>query len=142
MGDKKNARAIWKGENLEFHGVLGSGYEFEMSSDAGTHGGSPMEIFLAGVAGCTAVDIVLILKKMQKNITGLEVEIIGTRADEIPKVYTDAELFYTITGDVDAKSVESAIKLTKEKYCSASIMFAAAGVQFSTSYEIVRSGGG
>ncbi len=138
MGAKKTARAIWKGEDLEFHGVVGSGYEFEMSSDAGVHGGSPMEIFLAGVAGCTAVDIVLILKKMRKEITGVEVEIIGTRADEIPQVYTDAELHYTITGDVDAKSVEDAIKLTKEKYCSASIMFAAAGVEFKTSYEIIR----
>ena len=136
MGDKKTARAIWTGEDLNFHGVLGSGYEFEMSSDAGVHGGSPMELFLGSVAGCTAVDIVLILKKKRKTITGVEVEIIGTRADTIPKVYTDAELRYTITGDVDAKSVEDAIRLTKEKYCSASIMFAAAGVKFSTSYQI------
>ncbi len=136
--NKKSARAIWKGEKLEFHGVLGSGYEFEMSGDAGTHGGSPMEFLLAGVAGCTAVDIVHILKKKRKAIIGVEVEIIGTRADEIPKVYTDAELFYSIIGDVDEKAVEDAIRLTKEKYCSASIMFAAAGVRFSTSYEIVR----
>jgi len=136
MGDKKTARAIWKGEDLEFHGVLGSGYELDMSSKAGTHASSPMELLLAGVVGCTAIDIVLILKKKRKAITGVEVEIIGTRADEIPKVYTDAELRYTITGDVDAKSVEDAIKLTKEKYCSASIMFADAGVKFTTSYEI------
>ncbi len=134
--DKKSARAIWKGEDLAFHGVLGSGYEFEMSSNAGTHGGSPMEFLLAGVAGCTAVDIVHILKRKRKAVTGVEVEIIGTRADKIPMVYTDAELFYTITGDVDKKSVEDAIRLTKEKYCSASIMFAAAGVKFNTSYQI------
>ncbi len=133
----KSARAIWTGEGMEFHAVLGSGYEFEMSGSAGTHGGSPMEFLLAGVAGCTAVDIVMILKKKRKAIVGVEVEIIGTRADAIPAVYTDAELFYTITGDVDEKAVEDAIKLTKEKYCSASIMFAAAGVQFSTNYEII-----
>lgn len=136
MGDKKTARAIWKGEALEFHGVLGSGYKLDMSSNPSTHGGSPMELLLAGVVGCTAIDIVLILQKKRKAITGVEVEIIGTRADEIPKVYTDAELRYTITGDVDTKSVEDAIKLTKEKYCSASIMFAAAGVEFTTSYVI------
>lgn len=137
MADRKEATVTWSGEGLSFAATLGSGHEFEMGSPAGEAIGSPMEFLLAGVAGCTAVDVVSILRKMRQPIDGLTVEINGIRADDHPKVYQTAELVYVVQGQgVDAEAVERAIRLSKDKYCSASIMFQRAGVSFQTSYRI------
>ena len=136
MSNTKTAKATWKGEDLEFHGELGSGYEFDMSSKPGAHGGSPMELLLAGVAGCTAVDVVSILKKKRQDVVGVTVEISGERAGDHPMVYTKAHLIYNIRGDVDDKAVEDAIRLSKTKYCSASIMFKNSGTDVTHEYRI------
>lgn len=137
MSDKKTARVIWTGTELAFRGILGSGYEFDLSSQAGETAGSPMEFLLAGVAGCTAVDVVNTLRKMRQPLDGLVVEISGTRADEHPRVYTETSIVYVVRGaSVDPQAVEKAIKLSKEKYCSASAMFERAGVALHTDYRI------
>lgn len=136
MGDTKTARVVWKGANLDFAAALGSGYAFDMSSRAGEAGGSPMEFLLAGVAGCTAVDVVMILQKKRQPISAVEVEISGLRADERPRTYTAVDITYRVRGDVDPRAVEQAIELSEEKYCSASVMFRNAGVAISSSYRI------
>lgn len=137
MNYSKNARLVWEGEALKFRGVLGSGYEFDLNSDAGPMGGSPMEFLLAAVAGCTAMDVVSMLQKMRQPMEGFAVEIQGARADEHPKVYTDVNVVYVIRGqEVDPQAVERAIELSQEKYCGASIMFKQAGVALQTSYRI------
>ena len=63
MGQTKNARVVWKGNGLDFHAELGSGYALDLSANADATQGSPMELLLAGVAGCTAIDIAMILQK-------------------------------------------------------------------------------
>ena len=132
-----NARIVWKGEALNFKGYLGSGYTFDLGGGDEKVGGSPMEFLIAGVAGCTAVDVVLILKKQRQSVTGVEVEVRGMRAETEPKVYTDLDLFYIVRGDnVDPQAVERAISLSEEKYCSASIMFRRSGVKINSSYRI------
>ncbi|MCA9959700.1 MAG: OsmC family protein [Chloroflexota bacterium] len=138
MSQQKTAVITWKGEELHFSGKLGSGYTFDASSEAGPeHGGSPMEFLLAGVAGCTAVDVVHILQKMRQELTGLEVEIRGTRATEHPKVYTDVEIVYVLRGNnLDPQAVERAIALSEETYCSASAMFKRSGTAVTTSYRL------
>jgi len=137
MGDMKTARAIWHGEGLAFKGVLGSGYEFEMGSPPGTDLGSPMEFLLAGVAGCTAVDVASILRKKRQDVLGLEVEVTGVRADEHPMVYVQMDMTYVVRGrDIKPKAVEDAIHLSKTKYCSASVLFAQAGVDIKFTYRI------
>lgn len=137
MSDIKTAQISWTGNALEFDATVGSGYQFKMSSKPGAESGSPMELLLAGVVGCTGIDVVSILQKMRQNIHGVELEIKGTRAEEHPKVYTDVELVYIVRGeDIDPKMVEKAISLSKGKYCSASIMFRQAGVNIETSYRI------
>ena len=137
---KNSARMVWKGEGLEFQGSVGSGYTFDVSGGAGKKGGGPMEILLAGVAGCTAVDVVLILQKQRQKVTGVEVEATGTRAADHPKVYTDVELVFTIRGeDVDPQAVERAISLSEEKYCSASQMFLQSGATMRSTYRIESS---
>jgi putative redox protein len=135
--DQKNARLIWKGDGLNFSGTLGSGYQFDASSPADEESGSPMEFLLAGVAGCTAIDVLHVLKKMRQGVTGLEVEISGVRATEHPKVYTDVEILYLVQGeDVEPSAVERAIKLSMERYCSASAIFQRAGINMVTEYRI------
>lgn len=132
-----NARLVWKGENLNFEGYLGSGYEFDLGGGDDKVGGSPMEFLLAGMAGCTAVDVVLILQKQRQPVSGVEIEISGVRAETMPKVYTEIDLLYIVSGDqVDPQAVERAISLSEEKYCSASIMFRRGGVKINSSYRI------
>ena len=137
MSDTKNARLVWQGEGLNFLATLGSGYQIQFGSPAGANGASPMEIMLASVAGCTAMDVVDILRKMRQPVRGIELEISGLRADDHPKVYTRVDLTYIIQGEgIDSKSVERAIELSQTRYCSASIIFKRAGVDVQTSYRI------
>jgi putative redox protein len=83
----------------------------------------PMETVLAGTGGCTAYDVVTILRKARQQITDCVVEIDAERAPEDPRVFTQIHFHFIISGSaVDPKSVERAIHLSAEKYCSASIM--------------------
>ncbi|MCA9931494.1 MAG: OsmC family protein [Anaerolineales bacterium] len=137
MSNVKTARAAWTGNELEFDATMGSGFQFKMSSRPGQESGSPMEMLLAGLVGCTGVDVVSILQKMRQNIDGVDVEITAARAEDYPMVYTDADLIYVVRGkNIDPKAVEKAIELSEEKYCSASIMFRRSGVNIKTSYRI------
>jgi putative redox protein len=138
MGVQKNsARVMWKGEKLDFAGTFGSGFDFDMGGGPDKKAGSPMEFLLAGVAGCTAVDVVLILQKQRQKVTGVEVEATGARAPEPPQVYTEIDLVYVVQGeDIDPAAVERAIALSEEKYCSASATFVQAGVTMRSTYRI------
>lgn len=138
MAHKKNAQLVWTGEDWNFETTLGSGYQVQFKApEPDATGGSPMEFLLAGVAGCTGVDVLSILKKMRHDVTGLTVDIEGDRAEDYPMVYTDVTIVYNLTGtDIDPESVEKAIELSMTKYCSASIIFKRAGVKVSTKYNI------
>ena len=83
----------------------------------------PMEMLLLGVAGCTMIDVVTTLKKMRQELIHCETKVNAKRADDHPKVFTDIHIQFIIKGNaLDSKKVEKAIKLSAEKYCSASIM--------------------
>jgi putative redox protein len=85
----------------------------------------PMELLLAGTGGCTAFDVVMILKKGRHAVTGCEVSLKAERAETDPKVFTKIHFHYRVSGKgLNPDSVERAIKLSKDKYCSASIMLA------------------
>ena len=85
----------------------------------------PMELLLAGTGGCTAFDVVMILKKGRHAITGCEVSLKAERAETDPKVFTKIHFHYRVSGKgLNPDIVARAIKLSKDKYCSASIMFA------------------
>ena len=88
-------------------------------------GPRPMETMLAGTGGCTAYDVVTILRKARQDITDCVVEIDAHRAPQDPKVFTEIHFHFVVTGrNIDARHVERAIHLSAEKYCSASIMLA------------------
>jgi putative redox protein len=92
--------------------------------DAGTEktANSPMELVLLGLCGCTASDVVGILRKKREPFTGLEVRAEAERADGHPAVYTSIHLTYLVRGQVSRKAMEDAVRLSKEKYCSVSAM--------------------
>ena len=138
MAHKKSAQLVWTGEDWNFETTLGSGYQVMFNAPkASPKGGSPMEFLLAGVAGCTGVDMLSILQKMRQDVQGLTVDIEGDRAEDYPMVYTDVTLVYNLRGvDIDPTAVEKAIELSMTKYCSASITFKRAGVNFTTKYNI------
>lgn len=137
MSNEKTAKVVWSGDELQFHGTLSSGYEFDLNSKAGTHGGSPMEFLLAGVAGCTAMDVISILQKMRQDVHDFSVEISGVRAEEHPKVYTEATITYIVRGkNLDEERVARAVELSEDIYCSASQMFRRSGTKINSSYRI------
>ncbi|MHB1247368.1 MAG: OsmC family protein [Sulfuriferula sp.] len=122
------ARIKWI-ENVAFLGETGSGHAVLM--DGAQEGGGrnlgprPMELVLIGTGGCTAYDVVHILKKSRAEISDCVAEIQAERADEDPKVFTKIHFHFVVTGkNLKPELVERAIHLSAEKYCSASIMLA------------------
>ncbi len=83
---------------------------------------SPMELVLIGLCGCTASDVISILRKKREPFTGLKVQAQGERASGYPAVYTEIKLTYRVRGQVSHKAMEDAVRLSKEKYCSVSAM--------------------
>ena len=83
----------------------------------------PMEIVLIGMGGCTAIDVVSMLKKQRQDIEGIEVSLVAERAEEHPKVFNQVKLVYTVRGrNLNKALVERAVALSDEKYCSATAM--------------------
>jgi putative redox protein len=96
----------------------------------------PMEALLAGTGGCTAYDVVLILRRGRHDVRGCSVKLSAERADKEPKVFTKMHLHFTVTGKgLPAAAVERAIALSHEKYCSASIMLGKTA-HITTSFEL------
>jgi len=99
----------------------------------------PMELLLAGTGGCTAFDVVMILKKGRHAVTGCEVSLKAERAETDPKVFTKIHFHYRVSGKgLNPDSVERAIKLSKDKYCSASIMLAQVA-EITHDFEIIET---
>lgn len=136
------ARVKWI-EGSRFLGESGSGHAVMMEGIApegkARVGISPMEMLLLGMGGCSSIDVVMILEKAREKVTDVVVEIEGERAGEIPKVYKRIHAHYIVTGrSLNASAVERAIKLSAEKYCSATIMLAATA-EVTHDYEIVEA---
>ncbi len=121
------ARIKWL-NGRAFVGESGSGHAVVMdgSPEAGGRnvGVRPMEMLLLGLGGCTAFDVVMILEKGREKVTSCEVELEAERATEDPKVFTHVKLIFRLRGkNLKPAAVERAIKLSAEKYCSATAMF-------------------
>jgi putative redox protein len=107
-------------QDLQFVGRSGDGPAVVIDSTKGGSGASPMELVLLGVAGCTAIDVVLIMEKKRARLTRFDVNIVGQRAETEPLRYTAIEIEYVLAGEnIKPKGVEQAIALSEEKYCSA-----------------------
>jgi len=99
-----------------------SGHALVMDAGKDKLGCSPVELVLIGLCGCTASDVVNILRKKREPLSGLEVRAEAERAPEPPMVYTAIRLVYRVTGKVSRKAMEDAVRLSKDKYCSVSAM--------------------
>ncbi len=131
--------AEWQGE-MAFIGKNETGGSVQMGKVNNKPGVSPMELLLAGLAGCTGVDVVHILRKKRISLHDFRVTIRAKRAVDHPQVYTDIEINYLLWGqELAAKDVEQAIHLSEEKYCSASAMLGETA-NITSTYRILSPG--
>ena len=124
-----------------FIGESGSGHSVVMDGpeDLGGRNQSlrPMEMLLLGTGGCAIYDVISMLKKSRQPVTDCRVELQATRADAVPAVFESMNLHFVVTGNgVKESQVKRAVELSAEKYCSASIMLAAAGVIVTHSFAV------
>ena len=116
-------KALWQGD-LAFKCSNDSDQAVFIDSpiaEGGPKGPSPMQLLLMGLAGCTAMDVISILEKKRQDVTSFEVHVVGDRAPEHPRYYTDIALEFVVRGrNVSPQAVERAIELSETKYCSAS----------------------
>jgi putative redox protein len=126
-----------------FVGETGSGHAVVMDGPP-DHGGRniglrPMELILLGVGGCSSFDVMQILQKGRNNIVHCVAEISAERVDAVPSVFSKIHLHFIVSGhDLKAAAVERAVKLSAEKYCSASIMLGKAGVEITHDFEVIE----
>ena len=135
LGDPESD-AAWVGETGSGHAIVIDGPEHIGGRNIGMR---PMELILLGVGGCSAMDVIYILRKARQQVTDCQIEVQGTRAETDPKVFTDINLHFVVTGkDLAEKHVARAVKLSAEKYCSASLMLQAS-VNITHSHEMVAA---
>lgn len=136
-----NASVVWT-HDLSFVGSADSGFTVNLSADPSVGGSNdglrPMELLAIGLAGCTAMDVLSILKKKRQDVTGFEVRVHAERAPDHPKVFTKIMVEYVVRGrQVAPEAVERAIELSETKYCSAHAMLSrAAPIQHT--YQIIE----
>lgn len=118
-----SGKAVWT-DHERYIGEATSHHAIVMDTAAEKTASTPMELVLIALCGCTASDVVGILRKKREPFTGLEVRADGERASGYPAVYTEIRLTYRVRGKVSAKAMEDAVRLSKEKYCSVSAMLA------------------
>ncbi|MCB9418340.1 MAG: OsmC family protein [Ardenticatenaceae bacterium] len=129
-------------DGLKFTATANSNHEIILDSDPSVggsdQGSRPMEMILEGLAGCTAMDVISIMRKKRQNVTGFQVTAHAERAEQHPKVFTAIEIKYTFWGkDIDPKAAERAIELSEQIYCPAQAMLAKI-MPIKLSYEIIE----
>jgi putative redox protein len=135
------ARVKWV-EGITFLGETESGHGIVMDGapEVGGRnlGARPMEMMLLGAGGCSSIDVIMILKKSRQAVSDCYVDISAERADADPKVFTKIHMHFVVTGkDIKPEVVEKAVKLSAEKYCSASIMLGATAAM-THDFEVIQ----
>jgi putative redox protein len=115
------ASVVWSDQD-RFVGIASSGHALVTDAGKEKTASSPMELVLIALCGCTASDVVSILRKKREPFTSLHVRAEAQRASDYPAVYTEIKLIYRVGGKVTRKAMEDAVRLSKEKYCSVSAM--------------------
>ncbi|HBC6351969.1 OsmC family protein [Proteus mirabilis] len=129
------ARVKWV-EDLSFVGESSSGHQVMMDGNSGDKAPSPMEMVLIAAGGCSAIDVVSILRKGRHQATDCEVKLTSKRREEAPRLFTDINLHFIVSGKaLTDKIVERAVQLSAEKYCSVSLMLGKAA-NITHSFEI------
>ena len=127
------------GQRRQFVAQSGSGHTLLIDDAAGGTGPKPIELVAVGLAGCTAFDVITILRqKYHQKVTGYEVRVEADQTERPPQVFTNVRLHHKVTGfEIDVAAIEQAIRLSEEKYCSVGAMVQKTA-SFHTTYEIVN----
>jgi putative redox protein len=129
-----NGEARFEAEAESHHTVLMDGPPEHGGKNSGPR---PMEMMLMGIGGCAAFDVVHILKKGRQSIVSCDAQVEAVRSEEVPAVFTKIHLHFKVSGDnIKENIVRNAVKLSAEKYCSASIMLSKGGVEITHSLEL------
>ncbi|MDI6769898.1 MAG: OsmC family protein [Anaerolineales bacterium] len=136
-----DTRVTWQ-EGLTFTGTAGSGFSVPLGASAEVGGADdgfrPLELMGVSLAGCTAMDVISILKKKRQDVTAFEVRVHAERAQEHPRIFTHIKIEYIVTGRrIDPAAVERALELSKTTYCPAQAMLARV-VEIELSYQIIE----
>ncbi len=137
-----DATMKWNGR-MHFTATSDSGHDVILDADPSVggddQGSRPMELILEGLIGCTAMDVISIMRKKRQNVTGFEVTAHAERADKHPKVFTSIAIKYTFWGkEIDPKAVERSIELSEKIYCPAQAMLAPI-IPINLTYEIIEA---
>lgn len=128
---------------MRFDAQATSGYHVTLDSsevsDGQSNGFSPMEMLLIGLAGCTGMDVISILRKKRQDVTGYEVHVQGIRADEHPKVFVEISVEHLVTGhNIQPAAVARAIELSETRYCGAAAMLGKVA-RITNTYRIIEA---
>ena len=145
MGEQIQTKVTWR-EGMHFSGTADSGFNIQLDAkeEVGGKGKGfiPMELMALSLAGCTAMDVISILRKKRQDVTAFEVRVDAPRAEEHPRVFTRATINYLVTGhSVDEKAVLRAIELTAQSYCPAQAMLGEV-MPIDLRYQIFEEEGG
>lgn len=135
-----DAKVTWKNEGLMFKATADTGGKIDLVSkmDSGAEGFRPMELLAMGLAGCTAMDVISILKKKRMDVVDFEVKVHTEKAETYPQVWTTTELEYVVTGrNINPNAVERAMELSRTNYCPAQNMIGKA-VDIKMRYTIIE----
>jgi putative redox protein len=137
-----DAKVTWK-QGMSFDGAANTGFTVPLGADPSVGGANdgfrPLELMAVSLAGCTAMDVISILKKKQQQVSAFEVNVHADQADDHPHVFTHVVIEYVVTGKgIDPAAVERAMQLSKDKYCPAQSMLAKA-VPMELKYTILES---
>lgn len=127
-----------QGTQRQFIASDNRGHHFILDDASGNTGPKPIELIAIGLAGCTAFDVINLLRKKRQEVTGYEVRVEADQRTEPPNVFTKIRIQHIVTG-VEV-SEEAAIHLSESKYCSVSAMLQASGAQIETTHEVIDIG--
>lgn len=138
----KTSVVTLEGGDMRFVGRVGSGHTIVMDNNAGDSGARPAELVALAVAGCTAMDVISILRKKRQEVTRYEVRSNGTQMDDHPHAFTRIDVTHVVEGpDLDVEAVRRAIELSATRYCSVGSTLASGITEVHHGY-VVRDGSG
>ena len=128
--------ATIEGTGRQFAAESGTGHTVVMDDAQGGTGAKPIELALLALGGCTAFDVISILRKKHQQVTGYEIELVAEQAPEPPMVFTRVEIKHRLRGQIDPEAVRMAIHLSETKYCSVGAMVCKTA-KIETTFEII-----
>jgi putative redox protein len=121
----------------QFVATSGTGHHLLIDDAAGDSGAKPIELIAIGLAGCTAFDVINILRKKRQDVVAYSVHVEADQADTPPQVFTNVRIHHQVVGDVTKQALEDAIRLSEDKYCSVGAMIQRSGAAVHTTFEVV-----